>query len=524
MSKYLYLNYHIFVNASPAGIMYRFESKSIRFRWSLKVGGEFKPGKLSGLLWKGIDFAASFMGKSPHLRARSVHEAFKQAGIDMEAVHNRAQEEQQAGRGATNTYLSEVNTGEGGPVVQDEQSKTYKPGPLTIRKVERKSYSSGWGMRTTVRMPKPSILYTNTINMDYGYPEFANRYCSPMFLIGVQYPCNLYNNLRNNVNAPQIININTPFDQFGKLIKPGFIQGDFVFYKDVAGTFFADLLRRGVDFYNTWDDLKKKPVMEWRRPKDFILVPYDNSRLYHNFQETKTTIDRKTFNYTYDANNRVYSHGTYVRVDVLSEQHNLENTHPVLKHRAHYDDSQGWCWGCTYDDLNRSNFQQIDAFFTPSTNCNLIMKLEGSGGEDVKPLQAGKRYRLNFTPTQLILDEETTTSVDITTENTPSPINPDDLLFKGLNLSGNITDNLNDTSGVEAIDPALMSEWKLQQDQDNLNYEAPDATGGGGATQQEIIDEDESQEQQQRQQQQQQQRHDEQQNEDTGQNQTEEEE
>ncbi|CAG8540019.1 17042_t:CDS:1, partial [Racocetra persica] len=123
-----------------------------------------------------------------------------------------------------------------------------------------------------------------------------------------------------------------------------------------------------------------------------------------------------TINIPYTASQRGYSHSTFIRLTNSSVMDDFKNA--VVSSSGcnagglHYSSSQGFCWGCTYDELKKHNFVQTK--FTPSANCSVLLKLDVSSSE-IKDLdlKAGVEYTVTITETQFIFKEQDRTKIVI---------------------------------------------------------------------------------------------------------------
>jgi len=71
------------------------------------------------------------------------------------------------------------------------------------------------------RIVEPSIFYSNTIDFNYDFFEFANRCIANPFMIRFEHSETLYNNLLNNNNKSPLQNIQCRFSAFKQCVKVG---------------------------------------------------------------------------------------------------------------------------------------------------------------------------------------------------------------------------------------------------------------------------------------------------------------
>src|SRR5438270_1994060 len=100
----------------------------------------------------------------------------------------------------------------------EEEGSTNKDKPENEQQTERKKKSTA---KSQNRIVEPAIFYSNTIDFNYDFWEFANRAIVNPFEIRFEHSELLYNNLRNNNNGSPIQNIQCRFSAFKQCIKVG---------------------------------------------------------------------------------------------------------------------------------------------------------------------------------------------------------------------------------------------------------------------------------------------------------------
>lgn len=111
--------------------------------------------------------------------------------------------------------------------------------------------------------------------------------------------------------------------------------------------------------------------------------------------------------FDYNAQNKGYSHYTYLTVDNDS----VRKSEWKGLNWNHWDDSKGWCWGCTQEKFSPDGYKgnahdpnspPCPAFakkevgkFTPSQDCTVEMKLHVDGSNTIyENLKGGTEYTI----------------------------------------------------------------------------------------------------------------------------------
>lgn len=271
----------------------------------------------------------------------------------------------------------------------------------------------------------PDLLYANTVDLKYDFFEFANRYTYPMLKFRFQYSNDLKNNLRNCNNKSHEFDLDLTFAQLGVLInKPGEYQGELKLKEDNNG-FMREIFAKRVFFYEDLEKDLPNPDLKLEREANLNLYSTSDASIMVGDE----TMESATFTHqiSYQADRREYSHATWF---CFSDREVQESFHRACSCRfSHYYNNApnttrtGWCWGCTYDDLARSNF--LATSFTPQTDCQFVYCLEVGQTPTIRQLQGGITYNFTFTSTDILISWNVHTRTTETID--PPTINQDSL-------------------------------------------------------------------------------------------------
>jgi hypothetical protein len=351
--KTLWLKYLCQISANPSGIYYLFTSKSQFWKAELSVSQVFKT---QTLLQKVREGAMNFFAKRGDL-------------LDFVGLNNDAPDEK----------------------TQNEEN---------ARRIYKNPNKSGSKDRPRIT---PDLLYPNTVDLKYDFFEFANRYNFPLIVFRFQISQDLVNNLRNSNNKSHEFDLDLTFAQLGALInKPGEYQGELKLKEDIDG-FMKERFAKSVFFY---EDLEKdlvNPDLKLEAPRNNISYRVDDAEI-HVGEETMESASF-THQIAYQADRREYGHATWF---CFSDGEVQESFHRACSCSfSHYYNNApntfqtGWCWGCTYDDLARSNF--LATSFTPNRDCQFVYCLEVGMTPTTRQLTAGTNYHFTFTPTDILI-------------------------------------------------------------------------------------------------------------------------
>lgn len=352
IGKTLYLKYLCQTRANPSGIYYLFTSKTQFWKAELSVSQVFKTQTLMQKVREGT---MSYFAKRGDL--------LDFVGLNDDVPDEKPKNEQNAKRTYTNT------------------NKNSKNRPKIT----------------------PDLLYPNTVDLKYDFFEFANRYIYPFLVFRFQYSNDLRNNLRNCNNKSHEFDLDLTFAQLGVLInKPGEYQGDLKLKEDNNGLM-KEIFAKSVFFY---EDLEKdlvNPDLKLLEERNTISYGIDDAEI-HVGEETMSSATF-THQISYQADRREYAHATWFCFSDGEVQESFKRACSCSF--SHYYNSApsttttGWCWGCTYDDLARSNF--LATSFTPVRDCQFVYCLEVGMTPTTRQLTAGTNYHFTFTPTDILI-------------------------------------------------------------------------------------------------------------------------
>ena len=358
------LHYRINTASSVSGILYKFQSGDIFYRWELDTKGSLanqtilsslaqaftgrlmtQVGEWAGAAVKGaIGAAASYFGLG------SLWKKFSgKKGADKEKA---------GGQGSVKDILQPEKYKEGAGVAKTSGLNQDKK---TEQHSERKGKNTQKGKEWTLA---PSLFATDTIDFNYDFWEFGNRTEKNPFMPRFEHSEVFYNNLINNNNlacAP-IRSINTPFSQFKQLLTPGFLQGNITLDEDTDG-FFAGLIRRGTPFIGEKKDFFKPFKYRYRGLSSYTAKSVSNAFLgqgEEEVEEVKKEVEEVIGKF--DSKKAIAGYMTYFRVPdenlyrqlaigQFSSHHNgpTSNYPGETGNKKFSDGTNMVCWGCGLD-------------------------------------------------------------------------------------------------------------------------------------------------------------------------------
>jgi hypothetical protein len=255
---------------------------------------------------------------------------------------------------------------------------------------------------------EPSVFYANTVSFPYNLFDYWLRANEEAFLARIYYSNNLLNNIvhNNNIN-PITYPLNITFEKLAYILKPGYWKGELVPDHDPNNKM-AECFARGVTFYKDKKEHFANPnlgVKQAINQYGYIGTGGDN----YTAQAITEGGEGISVDIPYTADQRGYSHTTFIKLTDTTETHDFKDALiqaiPDLYTFNHFDRHNGFCWGCTYDDLKRTSF--VSTKYTPKVDCTVILKLDkDSSGERDLDLTAGTEYTVTISETQFIFKSE----------------------------------------------------------------------------------------------------------------------
>ncbi|KLL02863.1 MAG: hypothetical protein MRECE_40c002 [Mycoplasmataceae bacterium CE_OT135] len=264
------------IRSSIAGILYYFESKEIFFKWELKVQGTMSNNKMGRAvagffkkLWgagKGLAIGAISGGAAGSAVPVAGTAAGAVAGGGTGAVKgwSDADKEEKKKAGAMppspDAFFKQFGLG----LINGNDNKE------TEKQTERRYKSTIKALEKTV---EPAIFFSNTVDFNYDFWEFANRCIKNPFEIRFEHSDMLYNNLVNSNDKSPLQNMSCRYSAFKQLIKVGFFCAEVSPWWDYQGIW-RNICSSGVFFYDDLDELFKpwKPIFKLTQSSDFRAI------------------------------------------------------------------------------------------------------------------------------------------------------------------------------------------------------------------------------------------------------------
>jgi len=200
------------IRSSIAGILYQFQSKEIFFRIELKVQGAFSNNKALKLM---INVLKGMWGGVQSTLGNIISGIPLIGGIG-KAMSEKGKETKEALKAKPPTGKELTEQLLGGELMNDDH-------PEREQQTERMKKSTA---RSQHRIVEPSIFYSNTVDFNYDFWEFANRAMINPVEIRFEHSDMLYNNLVNSNNKSPLQNIHCRYSSFKQLVKVGDFQAD----------------------------------------------------------------------------------------------------------------------------------------------------------------------------------------------------------------------------------------------------------------------------------------------------------
>ncbi|MCE8163260.1 MAG: hypothetical protein I3274_03520 [Candidatus Moeniiplasma glomeromycotorum] len=370
------------IYASPTGTYFVFHSGEIPFKWKIEV----RQGVVVMDLMKETIEAIQKTGKKI---GAGIVKGMTGGLVSLDGSEGDAIEGLMGGMGGKDNWEKMGLNRERVQRIQEQQTERLFKSTITD------------ALDKTI---EPSIFYTNSVQFPYNLFDFFIRYFTPIWEARVHISKNLYNNLvHNNNENPITFPLNITFQKLGNILRKGYWQGKLTLDYDPGGNM-AKCFARGVFFYEDKEkdfpnpDLTFSGVRSSRTTIGMPVEPYTAQALVEPGEGI-------TVNIPYTADQRGYSHSTFIRLTNSSVMDSFKNalvsSCGANAGSLHYDSSSGFCWGCTYDELNRVNFASFK--FTPSSDCSVVLKLDvsSSATKDLD-LKAGTEYTVTISSTQFI--------------------------------------------------------------------------------------------------------------------------
>ncbi|KLL03328.1 MAG: hypothetical protein MRECE_19c010 [Mycoplasmataceae bacterium CE_OT135] len=261
---------------------------------------------------------------------------------------------------------------------------------------------------------EPSIFYANTVKFPYNLFDYWLRNDEEPFTCRFYHSNNLLNNLKHNNNEnPITYPLNITFEKLGNILKPGFYQSRELYLDHDPDSRMTGCFAQGVTFYKDKKEHFIKPDLGISQRLDTVRHPATGGSSYTG-QAITSGGEGITVDIPYTADQRGYSHTTYIKLTNSSVMDSFRdalingtNGQPF----SHYDSTNGFCWGCTYDNLNARGFASIK--FTPNADCSVILKLDvNSPGTKDLDLKAGTEYEVTINQSQFIFKSQGTTRIE----------------------------------------------------------------------------------------------------------------
>ncbi|KLL03218.1 MAG: hypothetical protein MRECE_23c004 [Mycoplasmataceae bacterium CE_OT135] len=261
---------------------------------------------------------------------------------------------------------------------------------------------------------EPSVFYANTVKFPYNLFDFWLRTEQEPFTCRIYHSDNLLNNLiHNNNENPITFPLNITFEKLGSILKSGKYRGELDLDYDPNNNM-RTCFAQGVTFYEDKKEHFIKPDLGIRQTENQAQYSSAGHSQGYTGQAITSGGEGITVDIPYTADQRGYSHTTYIKLTNPSVMDNFRdalvsgtNGQPF----SHYNSTDGFCWGCTYDNLNARGFASIK--FTPSADCSVILKLDvnSSGTKDLD-LKAGTEYEVTINQSQFIFKNQGTSRIE----------------------------------------------------------------------------------------------------------------
>jgi len=425
-NKTYVLRYTLRTTATPAGIYHIFRSGSIRYKWEVDVRQKLQSGKyLQMAIEMGIDVGVGF-----------IKGVLKKWVSDMDKtklereIENEEKKRKRLELKSTKQIFEAIGV-----------SKAPDDNPENEQQTERSFKSTLATVSKDVANKKiePSIFYSNTIDFDYDFSEFANRYSKPILKIRAEWSTDLHDNLKANNNiSSSVAQVYNTFNHLGSIIRKGFWKGNFTISGDI-GNFFQSIFSQGVFFYEDLDNDFSNPSLIRSQPFREIIADVNPAKVFVSEEITDTKHFREVLEFDPDKSDGW--HKTYITFDKIEAQKSFkEKFDPLLDPESiHYSEGIygnpqestrsrmsllwelgkaiyrpifhllginfkgcGWCWNCTYYILKRKNYCTVYNWKCP-VDCQLIMVLEENKEKKWK-LKKDVCYTIEFNPTDVAIN------------------------------------------------------------------------------------------------------------------------
>lgn len=227
--------------------------------------------------------------------------------------------------------------------------------PENEQQTERQKKSTA---KSQNRIVEPAIFYSNTIDFNYDFWEFANRSIANPFMIRFEHSEVLYNNLYNNNNKSPIQNIQCRFSAFKQLIKVGNFQGQVNLLWDIDN-WFNGVCSQGTYFYDKLEELFKPWQPRYKTLQSFTHGDTFNSGVGIGEEEVEIIEeDKEEVVGEYDKGKAHVSYDTYFRTEdeslfnAIAEGLGIASKHTTYQGRDTNwnkkapNDKNAACWGC----------------------------------------------------------------------------------------------------------------------------------------------------------------------------------